>query len=45
MRRKEYGFPKYKSKRKSKKTYTTKYNNNNIQINLEEKKLKVPKLG
>ena len=42
MRRKPYGFPKFKSKRKSKKSYTTKFTNNNIQLNLEEKKIKLP---
>ena len=41
MRRKPYGFPKFKSKRKSKKSYSTKFTNNNIQINLEEKKIKL----
>jgi putative transposase len=45
MRRKPYGFPKFKSKRKSKKSYTTKFTNNNIQLNLEEKKIKLPKVG
>jgi putative transposase len=42
MRKKPYGFPKFKSKRKSKKSYTTKFTNNNIQLNLEEKKIKLP---
>ena len=45
MKRKPYGFPKFKSKRKSKKSYTTKFTNNNIQLNLEEKKIKLPKVG
>jgi putative transposase len=44
-RRKPYGFPKFKSKRKSKKSYTTKFTNNNIEINIEERKIKLPKLG
>ena len=45
MGRKPYGFPRFKSKRTSKKSYTTKFTNNNIELNLEEKKIKLPKLG
>lgn len=36
-------FPKFKSKHKSKKSYTTKFTNNNIEI--KDKLLKLPKLG
>ena len=45
MRKKPYGFPKFKSKRKSKRSYSTKFTNNNIELNLEEKKIKLPKVG
>ncbi len=38
------GFPKFKSK-KGKETYTTKQTNENIKIDFERKKLKLPKLG
>ena len=45
MRKKPCGFPKFKGKRKSKKSYSTKFTNNNIELNLEEKKIKLPKVG
>ena len=45
MRKKPYGFPKFKSKRKSKKSNSTKFTNNNIELNLEEKKIKLLKVG
>ena len=45
MRKKPNGFPKFKGKRKSKKSYSTKFTNNNIELNLEEKKIKLPKVG
>ena len=45
MRKKPYGFPTFKSKRKSKKSYTTKFTNSNIELNLEENKIKLPKVG
>ena len=38
------GFPKFKSKRVSKKSYNTNYTNGNIQIDLENRKIKLPKL-
>lgn len=38
------GFPKFKSKRVSKKSYKTNYNNGNIQIDLDNRKIKLPKL-
>ena len=37
------GFPKFKSKKESKKSYKTKYTNNNIQV--FDNKIKLPKLG
>jgi len=37
------GFPKFKSSKKNKKSYTTSYNNNNIKI--FEKQINLPKLG
>lgn len=38
------GFPKFKSKRISKKSYKTNYNNGTIQIDLDNRKIKLPKL-
>ena len=38
------GFPKFKSKKVSRKSYKTNYTNNNIQIDLESRKIKLPKL-
>lgn len=43
FRDKSIGFPKFKSKRKSKKTYTSNFVNNNIQI--KNQKIKLPKLN
>jgi len=40
---KKAGFPKFKSKKDNKKSYKTKFTNNNIQV--LEKKIKLPKLG
>jgi putative transposase len=39
----KFGFPKFKSKRSSRKSYKTKYTNNNITIT--DKHIKLPKLG
>lgn len=39
------GFPKYKSKRKSEHSYTTKFTNNNIEFNVEKQEVKLPKMG
>jgi putative transposase len=39
------GFPKFKSKHKSKQSYTTKETNNNIRLNFEKQTVKLPKLG
>jgi putative transposase len=38
-------FPKFKSKRKSEQKYTTKFTNNNIELDVEQQMVKVPKLG
>ena len=38
------GFPKFKSKKVSRKSYKTNYTNGNIQIDLEKRKIKLPKL-
>lgn len=38
------GFPKFKSKRTSKKSYKTNYTNGNIQIDFDNRKIKLPKL-
>lgn len=38
------GFPKFKSKKISKKSYKTNYTNNNIQIDFDNRKIKLPKL-
>lgn len=37
------GFPKFKSKKTSRKSYKTNYTNNNIQIDKESRKIKLPK--
>ena len=42
--KKQNGYPKFKSKRKSKKSYTTRFTNNNIEV-LSSKSIKLPKLG
>lgn len=42
--REHKGFPKFKSKRVSKKSYKTNYTNGNIQIDLDNRKIKLPKL-
>ena len=39
-----YGFPKFKNKKVSKKSYKTNFNNNNIQIDFDNRKIKLPKL-
>lgn len=41
--KKQGGYPKYKNKRKTKKTYTTNFTNNNIEIG--DDYIKLPKLG
>lgn len=42
---KEYaGFPKFKSKRDNRKSYKTNYNNNNIEVDFDSNKIKLPKL-
>ena len=38
------GFPKFKSKRKNKKSYKTNYTNRNIEVSFENNKIKLPKL-
>ena len=38
------GYPKFKSKRNNKKSYKTNFSNNNIEINFENNKIKLPKL-
>ena len=38
------GFPKFKSKKINRKSYKTNYTNGNIEINLEKRKIKLPKL-
>lgn len=38
------GFPKFKSKRDNRKSYTTCITNNNIEVSFEENKIKLPKL-
>lgn len=42
---KNVGFPKYKSKRRSRKTYTTNYSHGNIRLDDKARRLKLPKLG
>ena len=42
--KKQNGYPKFKSKRKSKKSYTTRFTNNNIRV-LNNKYIQLPKLG
>ena len=44
-KQKPYGFPKFKNKRTSKKSYTTQFTNNNIELDLETKRIKLPKVG
>ena len=38
------GFPKFKSKRNNKKSYSTRFSNNNIEVSFENNKVKLPKL-
>lgn len=38
------GFPKFKSKKNNKKTYTTNFTNGNIEVSFEGNKIKIPKL-
>lgn len=38
-------YPKFKSKRKSKKCYKTNFTNNNIEVDVHHKQIKLPKLG
>lgn len=42
--KKNFGFPKFKSKHNNKKSYKTNFSNNNIEISFEENKIKLPKL-
>lgn len=42
--KKQNRYPQFKTKKKSKKSYTTKFTNNNIEI-LDKKSIKLPKLG
>lgn len=42
--REHTGYPKCKSKHNHKKSYTTNFNNNNIEISFEDNKVKLPKL-
>lgn len=44
-RNKPYGFPKFKNKRTARKSYTTQFTNNNIQLDTESNRIKLPKLG
>ncbi len=39
------GFPKFKSKHRSKQKYRTNLTNNNIQVDMDARKIKLPKLG
>ena len=41
---KHTGFPKFKSKKNHRKSYTTNFTNNNIQVSIENNKIKIPKL-
>ena len=45
FRNKKTGFPKYKSKKKSKQRYTTNLVKRNIVLDFENKRIKLPKLG
>ena len=38
------GFPKFKSKKTNKKSYKTNFNNNNIEVDFNNRKIKLPKL-
>jgi len=38
------GFPKFKSKKDNKKSYTTNFTNNNIEVDFDKNKIKLPKL-
>lgn len=38
------GYPKFKSKKNNKKTYTTNFTNNNIEVSFDDNKIKLPKL-
>lgn len=38
------GYPKFKSKRDNRKSYTTSYTNNNIEVSFENNRVKLPKL-
>lgn len=42
---KKQGFPKFKSKRKSKEKYRTNFTNDNIAVDMEANQIKLPKLG
>ncbi len=44
-RNKKQGFPKFKSKHKSKEKYRTNFTNGNIAIDMEANQIKLPKLG
>ena len=38
------GYPKFKSKRNDKKSYSTNYTNNNIEVSFDTNRIKLPKL-
>lgn len=42
---KQNGFPRFKSKYSSRQSYTTKFTNNNIQLDVEKRQVKLPKIG
>ena len=42
--KKNFGYPKFKSKHNRKKSYSTTMNNNNIEVSFEKNKIKLPKL-
>lgn len=42
--REHTGFPKFKSKRDNKKSYSTNFTNNNIEVSFENRRIKLPKL-
>lgn len=42
---KQNGFPRFKSKHTSRQSYTTKLTNNNIQLDVEKRQVKLPKIG
>ena len=42
---KQNQFPRFKSKHASRQSYTTKFTNNNIQLDVEKRQVKLPKIG